>query len=90
MADCKATRHAQPIIAALRAAGHFVLVDKAEHDNQSTWLDVGPLCVQVRPDRGFGLYLDGDKAFGSSPDETYTFDQLDALLDRLRGLLQNG
>jgi hypothetical protein len=79
---------AQPLIHALRTLGHRVLVDAAEHDLQSTWLDVGPLCVQVHPDRGYGLYLDGDKAFRSGPDELFAFGQIEALLERMVGLLE--
>ena len=78
---------AQPLIFALRADGHRVLIDEAEHDLQSTWLDVGPLCVKVHPERGYGLYLDGDKAYGSGPDETYPLGAVETVLERMRGLL---
>lgn len=78
---------AQPIIDSMQEHGRFVTVDKAEHGLQSTWIDVGPLCVKVHPEHGYGLYLDGDKAFGSGPDEVFPYDQLDRLLERMRSLL---
>ena len=78
---------AQPLIHALRADGHRVLVDEAEDDSQSTWLDVGPLCVKVHPEQGYGLYLDGDEAYYSKPDEGYALGAVETLLERMRGLL---
>jgi hypothetical protein len=78
---------AQPLIHALRALGHRVVVDEADDDGKSTWLDVGPLCVKVHPEHGYGLYLESNQAFGAGPDETFQFGQVESLLERMRGLL---
>lgn len=78
---------AAALTATLRMLGYKVLVDKAEDEMQSTWLDVGPLCIQVHPTNGYGLYLDGNTAFRSRPDEFYQYDQVDDLLQRMRPLL---
>jgi hypothetical protein len=89
LAQFRASVHlrAKPVIDALQALGLRVLVDKAEHDLQSTWIDVQDLCVQVHPTNGYGLYVDGDKAYGSKPDEFYEYGQVEALLKRMGGLL---
>jgi hypothetical protein len=77
---------AKPVIDAMLALGHHVLADEAQDDQQSTWLAVGPLCVQVHPTSGYGLYLDGD-VYANRPDEGYPFEKIEILLGRMRGLL---
>lgn len=78
---------AQPIIDAMHALGQRVWVDEGESSTGSTWLDIDQLCVQVRPGHGYGLYLNHVEASFRGPDEVYKIDQLDALLERLRGLM---
>lgn len=82
---------AQPLIYVLRALGHKVFVDDEINDPKGPiWLDVEPLCVEVRADRGYGLYLDQDIAMFRGPDEVYTFGQLELLLERMLGLFKEG
>jgi hypothetical protein len=83
-----ATIAAKALAAMLNARGYKILVDKADDDLQSTWIDVGNLCIQVHPTNGYGLYLDGRTAFRSKPDEFYAYGQLDDLLERMFGLLE--
>jgi hypothetical protein len=76
----------KPIIEAMRVLGQRVWVDDESGDG-TVWLDIGELCVVVKPERGYGLYLDHLDALDRGPDQMYPFDQLDALLERLRGLV---
>lgn len=79
---------AQPIIDAMHALGQRVWVDDESSDG-TVWLDIGQLCVVVKPGKGYGLYLDHLRALDHGPDKDYPFDQLDDLLERMRALVPN-